>query len=390
MDIFGGISWLFGVVINRPLGYILGLCYHLTPNYAVALLLFTLITRVILFPLSIKQQHSSSEMVRLRPKIEQLNKKHAKDKTKLSEATMKLYQEEGYNPMGGCLPLLIQMPILFGLFNVIYKPLSFIVGLTSDQITTIVTKLWEPIKALAGAQVGTDAAKAISGGRVELFAAVAMKNPVNFSQVSDILPKNVLRLNFDFFGMDLSQQPALNKVSALLIIPILCYVTSLLSSWITMNFAKVSQPAAVAGAPNPAGMNKSMLLIMPFVSAFFATTVPAGIGIYWIYTNLFMILQAYLLNIFFNPIKLAEKGEIASQKRKSKLKLNAKPITITEQTATQEDESQFTDQAQIKSPEVYHDISSDTDVKKTKKQLMDENRRRLSASRLSDSKKRDN
>lgn len=125
-------------IINIPLGFVLRFCYQLTSNYGLAIILFTLIIRVVLVPLAIKQQKSMAHTVRLQPKIEALQKKHGKDKQKLQEAQMKLYQEEGANPMGGCLPLVVQLPVLYGLYNVIYHPLLYIVQLSVNVKNRVV------------------------------------------------------------------------------------------------------------------------------------------------------------------------------------------------------------------------------------------------------------
>ena len=115
-SVFGLFGKLFNDVICYPLGFVLRICYILTGNYALSLVIFTLIIRFVLFPLAIKQQKSSAQMMRLKPKMDNIQKKYKKDQAKLQEEMSKLYQEEGYNPLSGCLPLLLQLPILYGLF----------------------------------------------------------------------------------------------------------------------------------------------------------------------------------------------------------------------------------------------------------------------------------
>lgn len=390
MNIFGAIGWLFSVIINRPLGFILGLCYHFVRNYGLALILFTVITRVCLLPLAVKQQKSMADNARIQPKIQQLQKKYAKDKQKLNEEMMKLYQEEGFNPMGGCLPLLIQMPILFGLFNVIYKPLSYMIGLTTNQVSSVVRALWPQIKAIAGSDLGKNitVAQAINNGRIEIYAANAMRN--NMDKLGGIVSANTPQLDFGFLGMDLSATPKLTSIthlSWLLLIPLLCYFTSLLSSWYNMKVQKQTMPQG----QNMAGMNISMLLIMPLVSAYFAFTVPAGVGFYWICTNLFMILQTWLMNKFYNPQRLAALAEEKAAKRKEM----RRPAGVTPKDVSEENESEQTSNEQSAAAEsankraaapVRQAPRGTSSGKKSKKQLMEENRRRLSASRQSEKK----
>ena len=109
---------ILDLLLSRPLGWIINICYQLVGSYGLAIILFTLITKILLLPLAIKQQKSSAAMLRMRPKEEQIRKKYANNKDKLNEEIMKLYQEEHYNPMtSGCLPMLIQLPILYALYR---------------------------------------------------------------------------------------------------------------------------------------------------------------------------------------------------------------------------------------------------------------------------------
>lgn len=127
-----------------PLGWIMKLCYKLVSNYALALLIFTLITRLILLPLNIKQQKSTARMSMLQPEMDKLKKKYSKNQEKLNEETMALYQKHGVNPMASCLPMLLSMLILFSMIPVIYGPLTYVSDLDKDKVTasnTMITNL---------------------------------------------------------------------------------------------------------------------------------------------------------------------------------------------------------------------------------------------------------
>ena len=121
-------------LIGYPLGFIMWLMYLITHNYAVAIILFTLITKILLFPLSVKQQKSSAAMTAFQPKLEKLKKQYGNNQQKLQEEQMKLYAEEGINPMSSCLPLFIQFPILYGIFDVVYRPITHILHFGKDVI----------------------------------------------------------------------------------------------------------------------------------------------------------------------------------------------------------------------------------------------------------------
>lgn len=297
----GIIGQFFNYVICVPLGYLLSFCYTIGRDYGVAIILFTLITRIFLFPLAIKQQKSSSEMLRMKPKLDKIQKMYAKDKTKLNEETMKLYQEEGYNPAGGCLPLLIQLPILWGLFTVVYNPLTYIARISSVQIT----KAFDVLKQFMTQKEIMDTAKR------EIHISEMI--PKHQDLVS-FLPQSALHLKLDFFGFDLGGVPDIKQISWLLLIPIFCYITSFGSSFLSMKLNPMQQ--ATGSNQSTKSMNFSMIVFMPLMSTWFCFSVPAGVGFYWIITNLFMILQVIILNKFYNPYKLAEESEKRSVERK--------------------------------------------------------------------------
>ena len=117
-----------------PIGYLLGWIYNLIPNYGWALIVFTLVVKLLLLPLGLKQQKSMTKMQAMQPKITALQEKYKNDQQKLSQETMKLYKEYGVSPMGGCLPMLIQLPILFALYRVLYRPLTYMLHMTDKAI----------------------------------------------------------------------------------------------------------------------------------------------------------------------------------------------------------------------------------------------------------------
>ncbi len=121
---------------GKPFGWIIRLIYDLVDNYALAILLFTIFTKLILFPISYKQQKNSAKMQRFNPKLEKLRKKYKDDPKKMQEEQMKLYQEENINPGASCLPMFLQFFILFGILDVVYKPLSFILKMKDSVISS--------------------------------------------------------------------------------------------------------------------------------------------------------------------------------------------------------------------------------------------------------------
>lgn len=377
MDIFGLFGKLFNDIICYPLGAILHVCYTVTGNYAISLILFTIITRLCLFPLAIKQQKSSAEMLRMKPKLEKIQKKYTKDKAKLQEEMAKLYQEEGYNPLSGCAPMAIQLPILYGLFNVVYNPLSYIYFYSQNIIDKIASLIRPEIFAASGNSI-----KNLSDPKVQLYIAKAMNGQMDkLSFLGNIKP-----IDFNLFGFDLSAVPKFGW-NVLILIPIFCYVTSVLSTWLSMKMNK-----AVQGPMNNGANNIFMILAMPLMSAWFATVVPAAVGFYWIITNLFMIVQVMLLNRFFSMDRLAEKAQIESDKRKEAIQNGTyKPSKFAKlQNMALDAQKQATQQQDGENNvplKEQHEVKLNSKGKKSRSQIKEDQRRRLAESRSKSNKK---
>jgi len=304
------ITTLLGV----PLGWIMWLCYQITHNYAVSLLFFTIVTRLIMVPFTIKQQKSTVKMQIIQPELAELQKKYANNKEKLNEEMMKLYQREGYSPMSGCLPMLIQFPILFGLIDVVYKPLTHILRIPADVIATA-TELVNTIGLENNARSNLaqlDIIKYVKNGTPGFEQAMGLES---YNAVMD------LRLNM--FGIDLTIRPEtkmfmeiFSNFNPVVVIPVLAGITSLLMSIVSMR--NTSQP----GGDNPtASSMKGMMYTMPVFSLFFTFSVPAGVGLYWIFSNLIGTVQSYLMNKFLNPKKAAEKARVESEERRERERL---------------------------------------------------------------------
>lgn len=297
-------------VVGTPLGYVMWACYQLvnlfTDNsavcYFVALVLFTLLIRLLLYPLAVKQHKNSLAMVKFKPKMEAIQKRYANDKQRLNEEMMKLYQEEHYNPMSGCLPLLIQMPILFGLIDVVYRPLKHILHIPADVIEKAVT--------ITKDTLGVTTGYAEQINVVQAFHA----HPDAFSTMGAEFIDKVSGFNLNIFGIDLGETPSL-AFNLLLLVPILSGATALIQSLYSMYKTTHSMGQSAGG-----GMMKGMMIIMPLFSAMIAFQVPAGVGLYWTISNTIYILQTFLLYKIYNPEKIlaaarAEEERIKEQER---------------------------------------------------------------------------
>ncbi|MBE7042000.1 MAG: YidC/Oxa1 family membrane protein insertase [Ruminococcaceae bacterium] len=276
------------------LGPVLKFIYQLVNNYGLAIILFSILMKLLIFPLNIKQQKSMEQMRLIQPELAQLNKKYKNDKEKLQKETMKLYEKYNVNPTAGCLPMLIQFPIIFALYRVINQPMTYIMGLGTETIIKIVEALKLDID--------------VANKNVLMTKEIEIANQITpevVNKLGDILPEGIMTIDFNFLGLDLASRPQLAEFSVLWIIPVLAMVTTYLTSKITT----WTQPNTGSADDNAASMSKSMMTIMPLMTGYFCFLMPSGVGLYWIINNVLSILQ----QVWFNKKLIKEK--ISSKKK---------------------------------------------------------------------------
>jgi YidC/Oxa1 family membrane protein insertase len=237
---------LFGL-FAKPLGYLLAGIYSTVGNYGVTLIIFTVIVRLCLFPLYANQIKHQIKMTDVQPRMKEIQKKYAGDKEEMNKQMMALYKEENFNPMRGCLPMLIQMPILFGLFTLLRKPTVY---LPTSQLDNMIFAVHE---------------------------------------------------NF-FWIQDLAQPD-------LWILPIAAGITTFIS--FSMTQSQSTAAAGGATANQMAGMMKMMKYFFPVMIVWMGRTFPAGLAVYWFIGNLCTIVQFYALKAWrkkLEALKAAGKG----------------------------------------------------------------------------------
>ena len=269
------------------LGPVLKFIYQIVNNYGLAIILFSILMKLLIFPLNIKQQKSMEQMRVIQPELAKLNKKYKNDKEKLQKETMKLYETHNVNPAAGCLPMLIQFPIIFALYRVINQPVTYIMGLGSETMIKIVNALKLDID--------------ITNKNILMTKEIEIANkmtPDVIQKLGELLPDGIQSIDFNFFGLDLATNPQLTQFNILWLIPILAVLTTYLTSKITT----LTQPNAGAD-DNAASMSKSMMTIMPLMTGYFCFMMPSGVGLYWIINNVLSILQ----QLWFNRKVMMEK-----------------------------------------------------------------------------------
>ena len=316
-----------------PLGWIMKYCYlfandvlRLPLAYVFALFLFTLITKILLFPLSIKQQRSTAMAAAYKPMIDEINKKYANDKQKQQEELQKMQTEYGYNPAAGCLPLLIQFPIIFGLLRVIYKPLTHMISIPKE----LITKILEITLNIPGVEVKSAyflENTAIQQIKTNIGAFSALTSNPEYASYID----KITNLDMSIGSINLWENPVLGW-SLTLIVPLFSIVTMLLSTLISM---KKSGSAETGGASG-----KGMMIFSALLFGVFSFTYPMGFSFYWGFQNIILIGQSFILYKICNPEKLRAEAiaAVAAKKKEKKavktVKVKAEDGSLTEKKVT--------------------------------------------------------
>ena len=313
--------------IAKPFGYLLKFCYDITNSYALALLIFTLLFKIILLPLSIKQQKASQSQARVRPKEMAIRKRYAgrtdqQARIELSNDLMKLYQEEKVSVAGGCLPLLIQIPIIYVLYQIITKPLQYICMASTVAIGDLKAKIFELFTsgALNAANTSEKIAKtfANAGGTIDKFGiseiqmlTVMEKNQDSFTAILEGHGlAGMTYPDFTVFGGSINLALIPTFTSIIILIPVLAALFQFASTYVLKFFG----PAPDASAPGAAEAQKTMLymnIIFPVMTFFMALSFPAILGLYWIYQSIFgAITQIVLYKLYpipqYTPEQFAE------------------------------------------------------------------------------------
>ena len=264
--------------IYKGLGHVMRFCYYTIgfENYALALLWFALFVKLLLLPFGIKQQKNQIKGAKLRPKVYAIEKKYAGRTDQITlrkkqQEIMEMQQKEGYSPLAGCLPLLIQLPLILILYKIIQKPLSYLMMIDSAKIA-------ELAKA-----TGIDA-----GQEIKIIGSIFATGVDSFKSIlgDTLLP------NFNLFGIiDLSTTPEFWTWA--LLIPALVFG----SQFFTMKLSRLLNPSlATSNQSREAAMSLTIMdFAMPAMTLIFAFNLPAALGLYWIYQSVFSIIQMVVL-----------------------------------------------------------------------------------------------
>ena len=291
-------------VVGSVFGYVLWALFFVFKNFGVSIIFFTLLTRLLMFPTSVKQQKSMAANSRLQAKQRELKEKYGNNKQKYNEEVQKLYAKEGASPFGGCLSSLLPMFIMLGIYYSVVRPLSNVIHIASDKMTDLLNF----VNCIPGVNVSS------SNIYHEMDILRIFNNPDSFQLLQDRGLSSILSNNdisqiknlaggFNLLGLDLLDIPSANGFwSLIIIIPALVLVTSIGSQILTMRMQK--------GIMNQQqGCMKYMMLGLPLITVYISYIVPGAVGFYWICSTVIGFLQTVVITKFYSPQNLTAKAE---------------------------------------------------------------------------------
>ena len=302
-------------ILNTIFGWPLKQFYLLTHSYGIAVMLYAVLVNLILLPFMAKSKKSMMRTTRLAPRLKALEKRYNGNQQQYQQAVAKLYKEEKINPMSGCLWMLIPYPILIALYNVIRKPLTAMMMLSEENVTALTDFL------------GYEAA---ASGRASAYAQIGLADAIHNSwdkvvaALGDFGGK-LINLDYSFLGLNLGEQPTFRLWSVdwsnsaiwlpalgLFMIPVI----SALMSWLSMVISTKTTPQTDETTQRT---NKSMMYVMPLISLWLCFSMPAALGVYWIFNSVLGIARDYSLTKLYTKQLNLEDAVRAEHNREEEL-----------------------------------------------------------------------
>ena len=326
-------------ILAGPIGWLMQKIFNLVNDYFVTILLITLLVRIVTFPLNLKSQKSMADRARLAPRLERIQKKYGQDKQKMAAKQQELYQKEGVSMTGGCLPILVNMLVLFSVLAVIYSPLQYLTTVPDDAIAYTVEVVKEDNYKDGGLFAGQTpegdvvAGNQLSGYYKEMNMLRVMesnrqnilaylqkeaegKTAYTAEQAQDYYDQMMtISENFSIGKYTLLDTPWRNgfaDISLLWLIPLLSGLSAFAMSFLSQRYSK----ASMGDQPGAGCSNGALMYGMPLFSLFMTFIVPGGVGMYWIFSNIIGIGQTYLLNKIYNPAKIRAQAEKEYEERR--------------------------------------------------------------------------
>lgn len=289
------------LAVSDFFGIIMRWIYTVVNNYGITIVLFTALTKLFLLPISLLTQKNSIKMAQMRPELDALKIKYVDDKDKYVDSQVALYKKMNYHPLLDILPLICQLVIVLGLVGVMYRPLTYILNISENDIEAL--RIWLQ---------QTEHSVVDSSYQIEIVNRLRNIN-AGIDGVSGNTMEIIKNFNMDFCGIDLTVRPSIHSKLVFLIVPLL----SALSTWAMCEIQnRINILQLYAGKWNKIGMT---IFLIAF-STYFTFLVPAGVGVYWICGNLFAIPMMYLTNYILPPGKYVDLDYVRITKKTAEKK----------------------------------------------------------------------
>lgn len=296
--------------ISELFGYLLNWLYNLVNNYGIAILIFSVVLRVILIPITIKQQKSMKKSAELQGKMAEIQKKYKNNPEKLNQETIELYKREKMSPFSGCLSSILQLVIILSVFWLVSQPLTYMKRIDPQIVEKYTNEMKESGFSQNNSYVQIGVLDYAETKYQEVSNMLEQENVENREELeAKRNDYNQLRLNMEFLGIDLSKVPtqSLNDWRVY-IIPVLYVITSFISiklTTMTQNKNKKKKSDIIVENENKEeadpmdqmqAMNKSMTYMTPIMSVMIAVIAPLGLALYWLASNILMIIERLVIN----------------------------------------------------------------------------------------------
>ena len=302
----------FFYILSGPLGYVMEWIYKLLPSYGWDIIIFTLLINIVKIPLQMSQQKSTAKMSAFQPMLQEIQTKYKDKPEKQQEEMLKLQQEYGYSPTAGCLPMLLNFLVMFGVIGVVYNPLQRIFHISAAALTAAGEALTAGGISFTAITRDTNIiAQVVAGnsGVVSCFTAEQVATITEFSQ------------HMNFLGIDLTRIPQIG-LSMDLVLPLLSVITMFLSTHISMK----------ASGQQMQGSMKVTMYMMPLLYLFFCFTYPLAFSLYYVISNIVMTVQTQVMRKFYDPEKMRKEVEeqIAAKKKQEKRGVKNTTVKVTD------------------------------------------------------------
>ena len=304
-------------ILGVPLGYVMEWIYNLIPNYGWDIIIFTIVIRLLSIPLQLNQQKSMAKMSAFQPMIADIQKKYKDKPDKQQEELMKLQQDYGYKPTAGCMPMLVNFLVMFGVIEVVYRPLQRIFHIGADALTAAGEALTTLGISFTTVTRDTNIIAQVIAGESTVTSCFT---PDQVSTITEF------GQHMDFFGIDLTRVPQYSLAAEnlpLLIFPVLAIVTMFISTHISMK----------ASGQQMQGSMKLTMYMMPLMYLFFCFTVPCAFSLYYVVSNILMTVQSIVMKKIYDPEKMKAEvlAEMAARKKEQKRGVKSTTIKVTDE-----------------------------------------------------------